>query len=82
MRMLFRTRWLLPILLMGLAVLFVKLPSAIPDQALANASLPAEKAGPAEPLPAAAQVAEPAIQAGETPGAAPAEFDDTSCGTY
>jgi hypothetical protein len=90
MRRLFRTRWLFPILLVGLALLFVKLPGAAPDQALANVSSPAEKAEaqaevsarPAEPPPAAAQVAEPALQAGETPEAAPAELDDTSCGTY
>jgi hypothetical protein len=86
MRRLFRTRWLFPILLVGLALLFVKLPSAAPDQALANVSLPSEKAEaqaevnaePAEPPP----VAEPTLQAGETPEAAPAELDDTSCGTY
>jgi hypothetical protein len=90
MRMLFRTRWLFPILLIGLAVLFVKLPTTSPDQALANTSLPAEKAGapaeadagPAGPAPAQAQVDEPAIQGGETPEAAQAEFDNTSCGTY
>jgi hypothetical protein len=87
MTRLFRTRWLFPILLIGLAVLFVKLPAAASDRTLADASLPAENgeaqaevsAMPAEPMPARAQVERRATQPVETPQA---ELDTTSCGTY
>jgi hypothetical protein len=90
MRRLMRTRWLLPMLLIGLAVLLVRLPGTAPDQALADASLPAQNgrtqaevgAGPAEPMPTRARIDGPATQPGETPEAPQTELDTTSCGTY
>jgi hypothetical protein len=90
MRVVFKTRWLLPLLLIGLAVLFVKLPTSTSDQALADNSLTTEKsqaqvgeiASVVDPPQAEAQVAEPITEGGESPEAAQAEIDDTTCGTY
>jgi hypothetical protein len=90
MRVVFKTRWLLPLLLIGLAVLFVKLPTSAADQALANASLTTEKsqaqvgeiASVVDPPQAEAQVDEPVTEGTEAPEAAQAEIDDTTCGTY
>jgi hypothetical protein len=90
MRIVFKTRWLLPLLLIGLAVLFVKLPTSASDQALAGTSLTMEKsqvrvgdsASVIDPPQAEAQVDETVTASGEAPDAAQAEFDDTSCGTY
>jgi hypothetical protein len=90
MRIVFKTRWLLPILLIGLAVLFVKLPTSAADQALAGTSLTREKsqaqvedsASVVGPPQAQAQVDETVTAGGEAPDVAQAEFDDTTCGTY
>jgi hypothetical protein len=90
MRIVFKTRWLLPLLLIGLAVLFVELPTSTSDQALAGTSLTTEKsqaqvediASVVNPSQAEAQVDESVTAGGEAPDAAQAEFDDTTCGTY
>jgi hypothetical protein len=90
MRIVFKTRWLLPILLIGLAVLFVKLPTSAADQALAGTSLTMEKsqvrvgdsASVIDPPQAQAQVDESITAGGEASDATQAEFDDTTCGTY
>jgi hypothetical protein len=90
MRIVFKTRWLLPLLLIGLAVLFVKLPTSAVDQALAGTSLTTEKsqaqvedvASVVDPPQAEAQVDESVAAGGAAPDAAQAEFDDSTCGTY
>ncbi len=90
MRIVFKTRWLLPILLIGLAVLFVKLPTSAADQALAGTSLTTEKsqvrvgdsASVIDPPQAEPRVDETVTASGEASDVAQAEFDDTSCGTY
>jgi hypothetical protein len=90
MRIVFKTRWLLPLLLIGLAVLFVKLPTSAADQALAGTSLATEKsqvqvediASVVDPSQAEVQVDESATAGGEVPDATHAEFDDSTCGTY
>jgi hypothetical protein len=90
MRIVFKTKLLLPLLLIGLAILFVKLPTSTSDQALANASLTTEKSQAqvgdidslGDPPQAEAQVAEPVTEGAKAPEAAQAEFDDTTCGTY
>lgn len=90
MRIVVKTRWLLPLLLIGLAVLFVKLPTSAADQALAGTSLTTEKsqvqvediASVVDPPQAEAQVDESVTAGGEASDVAQAEFDDTTCGTY
>jgi hypothetical protein len=90
MRVVFKTRWLLPLLLIGLALLFVKLPTSATGQTLAGALLTTEKsqaqvgeiASVVDPPQAEAQVAEPVTEGGKAPDAAQVEINDTTCGTY
>jgi hypothetical protein len=97
MKSVLRPRWLLPILVIGLAILLViDRPSSASDQSLAM--VPAEPEAtpvklepvPAEPEatpvklePVAASAASVASEASTpTPEVVQEEFDDTACGTY
>lgn len=90
MRIVFKTRFLLPLLLIGLAVLFVKLPTSASDQASAGTSLATEKSqvqvgnnpSVVDPTQAEARVDESVAEGDEAADATQAEFDDTTCGTY
>ena len=73
MKILLKTKWLLPILIVGLAILVVvQSPSSASDQSLAEAELSTEAAAELEPVAASP----------EGPEAPEAEFDDTAHGTY
>ena len=69
-----KTKWLLPILMVGLAVLVVvQSPSSASDQSLAVAELSTETT---------AAALEPVAASPEGPEAPEAEFDDSAHGTY
>ena len=73
MRTLVKTKWLLPILIVGLGILVVvQSPSSASDQSLAEAELSTEAAAELESV-----AANP-----EGPEAPEAEFDDSTHGTY
>ena len=73
MRIAIKTRWLIPILMVGLFILALEPPTLASNQAPADA-MPAPEATPAG--------LEPAMAEAETTEATQAEFDDTTCGTY
>ena len=73
MKIFVKTKWLLPILIVGLAILLVvQSPSSASDQSLAEAELSTKAAGELELVAASP----------EGPEAPEAEFDDTAHGTY
>ena len=94
MKSVLRPRWLLPILVIGLAILVaIDQPTSASDQPLAMVTaepearvakldpVPAEpEATPAKLEPVAASAASEASTS--TPEAVQEEFDDTACGTY
>lgn len=87
MRGMLKAKWLLPVLLIALAVLTaVELPVAGSRQLGSAVPLaPVEGAGEAEPQPTtvAPVEAEPAREAGPAGRQTPeAKLDDTHCGTY
>ena len=94
MRAVFRPRWLLPVLVVGLAVLAViDRPTAASDQSLAMVTaMPKATAAKLEPVPAEPEatpakqepVAASVASVASTPNSETAqeEFDDTACGTY
>ena len=74
MRTLVKTKWLLSILIVGLAVLVVvQSPSAASDQSPAEVELSTETI---------ATVLQPVVVSSEGPEAPEAEFDDSAHGTY
>lgn len=94
MKSVLKPRWLLPILVIGLAILLViDRPTSASDQSLAMVTAePEATAAKLEPVPAEPEATatklEPvaASAASEastpTPEAVQEEFDDTACGTY
>ena len=73
MRTLVKTKWLLPILIVGLAILVVvQSPSSASNQVLVGAELSTEAAAEMKPVAAGP----------EGPEAPEAEFDDSAHGTY
>ena len=80
-----KTKWLLPVLLVGLAIFFVRLPASTPDPALADGPPRADELQDIGPLaelpPVAALMAEPVAQDDETFDQE-AQFDDSTHGTY
>jgi len=84
-----KTKWLLPILLIGLAVATIQLPTAAPDQVLADGppttdglEAQTEASGPLVVPPLAELLAEASVaDAGETPDAT-AQLDTSTQGTY
>ena len=88
MKSVLRPRWLLPILVVGLAILVViDRPTSASDQSLAMVTAEPEatvaklEPVPAEPEARAAKL-EPVTAKTPTPEAVQEEFDDTACGTY
>jgi hypothetical protein len=89
-----RPRWLLPILVIGLAILLViDRPTSASDQSLAmvpaepEATLAKPEPVPAEPEARAAKLepiagSAPSEASTPTPEVVQEEFDDTACGTY
>jgi hypothetical protein len=73
MKIVVKTRWLLPILMIGLAILAIEPSISASDQSLTDATLATE--GTASGL-------EPATPKAETSEATQAQFDDTALGTY
>ena len=74
MRTLVKTKWLLPILIVGLAILVVvQSPSSASDRSLVEAEISTETT---------ASVLEPVVVRPEGPEAPEAEFDDSTHGTY
>ncbi len=84
-----KTKWLLPILLIGLAVATIQRPTAAPDQVLADGpptteglEAQTEASGPLAVPPLAELLAEASVaNGGETPGAT-AQLDTSTQGTY
>jgi hypothetical protein len=80
-----KTKWLLPVLLIGLCILFIKLPTSTPDPALADGRLTADELqdiGPQADLPTVkALINKPVLQNDETADQA-AQIDDDTHGTY
>ncbi len=84
-----KTKWLLPILLIGLAVANIQLPTAASDPVLADGPPPAdgleaqtEASGPLAVPPLAELLAEGSVaDGGETPDAT-AQLDTSTQGTY
>ena len=69
-----KTKWLLPIFIVGLAILVVvQSPSSASDQSLAEVELSTETT---------ASVLQPVVVSSEGPEAPDAEFDDSAHGTY
>ena len=85
MNSMLKTKWLLPILLIGLAIFFIKLPTSTSDPALADGPPAADELEDIGPLadlpPAEALMAEPVAQDGETANQA-TQIDDGIHGTY
>jgi hypothetical protein len=89
MRVLTRVKWLLPVVLIGLAVVAVKLPTWTSDQVLADGPPTTDEiqvadanTGPLVVPPLAELLAEETVaDSGETPDAA-AHLDDSTHGTY
>jgi len=84
MRILVRTRWLLPILVIGLAVLVVKLPISASHQVLADGPLATD--GPqaqieGDQLLASPLLAESVAEGPDSPDAT-VQFDEGTQGTY
>ena len=84
MRVLVKTKWLLPVLLIGLAVLTVELPTQTPGQALADGPPTADEAqaqvAGAQPV-AFSALAELAAEEPQ-PSDATAQTDEGTHGTY
>jgi hypothetical protein len=84
MRVLVKTKWLLPVLLIGLAVLAVKLPTSTSGRALADGPPTTDEAQAqvegAQPVTFPA-LAELAVQEPEAPDAT-AQTDEGTHGTY
>jgi hypothetical protein len=84
MRVLIKNKWLLPVLLVGLAVLTVKLPTSTSGQALADGPPTTDEAqGQVEGAqpPAYPALAELAVKEPDPPDSA-AQTDDRTHGTY
>ena len=89
MRILVKTTWLLPILVIGLAVVAIKSPTWTSDQVLADGPPTTDEVQVAEAdtgslvvPPLAELLAEETVaDSGETPGAT-AQLDDSTHGTY
>ena len=85
MNSMLKTKWLLPVLLIGLAIIFIKPPTSVPGPALADGPPRADELHDIGPLaglpPAEALMAEPVAQGGETDDQA-AQIDDATHGTY
>jgi len=89
MRVLTRVKWLLPVVLIGLAVVAVKLPAWTSDQVLADGPPVSDEVqvseadtAPRVVPPLTELLAEETVaDSSETP-AATAQFDDTAQGTY
>ena len=89
MRVLARIKWLLPVLLIGLAVVAIKLPTSASDQVLADGPPTTDEVqvaeantGPLAAPPLAELLAEETVaDSGKTPGAT-AQLDDSTHGTY
>lgn len=73
MRVVFRTRWLLPILMVGVAILAIEPPIWASNQSLAEAT------SGTEPMATGLDLAMIEVEA---PAEAEAAFDDTAYGTY
>jgi hypothetical protein len=80
MKSVLKPRWLLPILVVGLAILVViDRPTSASDQSLAMVTAePEATAAKLEPVAASAA----SVASTPTPEAVQEEFDDTACGTY
>ena len=85
MNSMLKTKWLLLVLLIGLAIFFIKLPTPTPDPALADGPLTTDELQDIGPLvdlpPAEALMAEPVAQNDETANQA-TQIDDGTHGTY
>jgi hypothetical protein len=90
MRIVMKTRFLLPLLLIGLIVATIDLPTLTPDQVLADGP-PTTDEGPAQveeigtptqpsPVEGLAQLPIPGVP--DSPNGTETEFDDSSHGTY
>jgi hypothetical protein len=73
MRVVFKTRWLLPILMVGLAILAIEPPIWASDQSLAEVNTGTEPTATGLDL---------AVIDAEAPAEPETEFDDTAFGTY
>lgn len=91
MRSVLKPRWLLPILVVGLAILVViDQPTSASDQSLAMVTAePEATAAKLEPVPAEPEATAAKLQpvtasvaSTPTPEAVQEESDDTACGTY
>jgi len=89
MRVLTRIRWLLLVLLLGLAVVAIRVPNSASDQVRADGppisnevQVPEADAGPLVVSPPAELLAERTVaDSGQTPGAT-AQLDTSTQGTY
>ena len=79
MRVLVKTTWLSPILVIGLAILVVKLPNSTSHQVLADG--PPTTDGPQARVEGAQPLAELVAEEPDTPDAA-AQLDEGTHGTY
>ena len=84
MNSMLKTKWLLPVLFIGLAIFFFKLPTSTPDPALADGPPTADELQDIGPLadlsPAEAPIAEPVAHDDGTSDQA-AQIDDSTHGT-
>jgi hypothetical protein len=80
-----KTKWLLPVLLIGLAIFFVKLPTSTPEPALADGPPTADElqdSGPIAELPRVETLINEAVAKNDEPANQAAQIDEDTHGTY